>query len=37
MLVLDASMALAWVFIRQTPAERDCATRALQALHGATA
>jgi len=37
MMVLDASMALAWVFIRQTPGERDCANRALQALHGAPA
>jgi predicted nucleic acid-binding protein len=34
MLVLDASMALAWVFARQAQDERDCADRALQALHG---
>lgn len=37
MLVLDASMALAWIFARPTPAEQDCADRALQSLHGAVA
>ena len=30
--VLDASMALAWLFERQQPKERDCADRALLAL-----
>jgi len=37
MLVLDASMALAWIFARPTPSEQDCADRALQFLHGAVA
>ena len=37
MLVLDASMTLAWIFARPTPGEQDCADRALQALHGAVA
>lgn len=31
-LVLDASMALAWLFERQKPDEADCAGRALLAL-----
>lgn len=37
MLVLDASMALAWAFARQVPSERDCADRVLQALQGTAA
>jgi predicted nucleic acid-binding protein len=37
MLVLDASMALAWIFARPAPSEQDCADRALQSLHGAVA
>ena len=30
-LVIDASMALAWIYAREKPAEAECADRALQA------
>lgn len=32
MLVVDASMALAWIYEREKPVEIDCADRALEAL-----
>ena len=31
-LVIDASMALAWIYARERPAEADCADRALQTI-----
>lgn len=37
MLVLDASMALAWMFARPAQGERDCAERGLLALRGVAA
>ncbi len=35
-LVIDASMALAWIYAREKPAEAACADRALDALSQAT-
>ena len=37
MLVLDASMALAWIFEREDADQHDCADRALQMLEGVPA
>jgi len=31
-LIIDASMALGWIFAREKPAEAECADRALQAI-----
>ena len=31
-LVIDASMALAWIYTREKPTEAECADRALQAI-----
>ena len=31
-LVIDASMALAWIYAREKPTEAECADRALQAI-----